>query len=253
MKLIYGVYRPTGGRLFVDGAPAEFTSPAAARNAGIGMVFQDLRLVPAFTVTENIDLAVGRRTGAKEIAEAADRYGLPVDPAAVVRHLSIGERQRVEILKVLMAGARLLILDEPTSVLAPQEVDALFTAMAALRAGGLSIVIITHKLNEARAIADRVTVLRGGRVVLRNAVPAEHSDADLVEAMVGRSVPPLRTHRPAPRDGTAVVELRSVSATATGRGGLTGSTERSAGNRRCRGSPERQATVEVASVAPTFA
>jgi general nucleoside transport system ATP-binding protein len=221
MKLIYGVYRPDAGEIRVAGEPRHITSPAVARAAGIGMVFQDMRLVPAFTVTENMALALplkgprfNRRALAQQIAAAAGRYGLPVHPNALVRHLSIGERQRVEILKVLMAGARLLILDEPTSVLAPQEVDALFAAVRALRADGLSVVIITHKLNEARAIADRVTVLRGGRVVLSGEHPRDHDDGQLVQAMVGHSVPPLGEHREPPADDApAVVALSGVSVT----------------------------------------
>ena len=227
MKLIYGVYRPDAGEFDVDGVPTVIGSPAAARAAGIGMVFQDLRLVPAFTVAENIGLALpmrgpllGRRALSRRIVEASERYGLPVEPDALVRHLSIGERQRVEILKVLMSGARLLILDEPTSVLAPQEVDALFVAMRALRTAGLSLVVITHKLNEARAIADRVTVLRGGRVVLRNADPAGFSDAELVEAMVGQTVPPLPRDR-AGSDGGVAPAVRLAGVRAAGDRGHT--------------------------------
>jgi general nucleoside transport system ATP-binding protein len=199
VKMLYGVYQPDAGEIICRGTPVNVTSPSVARELGLGMVFQDLRLVPALRVWENVALHArfpGRvlrpKALQRRIAQASDRYGLTVDPMAVVGDLSIGEWQRVELLKVLLAGAEVLLLDEPTSVLTPPEVDALFDVVRQLRAEGAGVVIITHKMREVREIADRLTVLRAGKVVFADRPADEVDDDRLVTAMVGEAVRPVR-------------------------------------------------------------
>jgi simple sugar transport system ATP-binding protein len=190
MKLIYGVEQPDGGIAAWLGQPLSLASPAEARRQGIGMVFQHFSLFETLTVVENIRLVVpGRKAELTERIRTLGRdFGLEVDPLAHVNALSVGERQRVEIIRCLMTNPKLLILDEPTSVLPPQLVDKLFETLRRLRDGGVSILFISHKLEEIRAICDRATVLRGGRVT-GHVDPREHDAHHLARMMIGRDMP----------------------------------------------------------------
>jgi ABC-type uncharacterized transport system ATPase subunit len=199
ISILYGLYQPDEGRIELNGQPVKITSPAQALRLGIGLVPQHPLLVARHSVAENLALGAGTalfpaRAVAGRVRDLSARYGLAVDPAARVSDLSPGEKQRVEIVRALMRGARVLILDEPTSVLTPQEADALFGVMRGLRADGRSLIFISHKLGEVLAVADRVTVLRRGRVV--GGVPTAGATREsLAELMVGRGVEFTRQRR----------------------------------------------------------
>jgi simple sugar transport system ATP-binding protein len=196
-NILIGLYHPDEGEIRLNGRPVAFGSPRDAIEAGIGMVHQHFRLVPPFTVAENVVLGEHRdgarnlllRPGQIErrVAELGRRYGITIDPRTRVWQLSVGEQQRVEILKVLYREARILILDEPTAVLTPQEAEALFATLRTMAADGRTVIFITHKLNEVKAVADRVTVLRDGRNVA-TVTAAEASPRELAALMVGRDV-----------------------------------------------------------------
>jgi len=195
MNVLYGLYPPDGGEVRVNGVAVQFRNPRDAIARGIGMVHQHFMLVPPLTVTENIMLGqesvrgimLDRRTAAARIRALSAQYGLDVDPDTKIRDLSVGSQQRVEILKAFYRAAAVLILDEPTAVLTPQEADDLFKIMDGLRTQGKAIVFITHKLREVLAITDRVTVLRQGRVV-GHAQAREVTESDLATMMVGRTI-----------------------------------------------------------------
>ena len=212
MKVIYGAVRPDGGEVVFDGRPVRVRSPQEARALGIAMVFQHFSLFETLTVAENVML--GLPAGAslaqtsQRIRDKAREYGQEIDPARPVHTLSVGERQRVEIVRALLVEPRLLILDEPTSVLMPQAVDRLFVTLRQLAATGCSILYISHKLDEIRALCHRCTVLRGGRVT-GLVEPARESNASLSRLMIGAELPKLPARAGSP--GRVALELRRLS------------------------------------------
>ena len=220
-KILYGFYRSDAGRILVRGETVAIHSPLEGRRQQIGMVFQDFTLIPAFSVAENIALflpdlnfVMDGRAVRRRIESISRRYELEVDPDALVSQLSIGEQQKVELIKQLLADARILILDEPTRVLALHEVDALFRVLEGLRRDGYAILLITHKLKEVLQGADRITVLRGGRVA-GSLLRAEASEDRLVGLMFSRKVDrPAERHpgrRPPAYDETPVLKLQGLS------------------------------------------
>jgi simple sugar transport system ATP-binding protein len=204
-NVLTGLYRPDAGSIELWGEPVELHSPRDAIEAGVGMVHQHFRLVPTFTVAENVALGergpFRRRQAEERVRELGRRHGLPVDPTARVWQLSVGQQQRVEILKALARDARVLILDEPTAVLTPQEAEVLFGVLRGMAAEGRAIVFISHKLDEVVAVSDRVTVLRDGRSVA-TVDTGGTTTRELARLMVGREVV-LRTARPERAEGTA--------------------------------------------------
>ncbi len=228
MSILYGIYQPDAGEIWVRGQPARIRSPRDALALGIGMVPQHFLLVRRHTVAENIVLGLPRegfffpaRRVEQHIREVGGRYGLAVDPRALVWELSPSEQQRVEILKALIRGAQILILDEPTSVLTPQETAGLFDVVRRMRQEGCSVIFISHKLDEVTAIADRVTVLRKGRVIVTLPI-AETDKRTLARTMVGRDVE-FRLHRePHAPEGDALVVERLEAATDRGLPALRG-------------------------------
>ncbi|MCI5074574.1 ABC transporter ATP-binding protein [Oricola sp.] len=196
MNILSGLYSPDEGQILIDGKPVDFEGPGDGIAAGIGMVHQHFMLVPVFTVAENVILGVeptGRldyldlKTARAQVRDINDKYGLEVDPDALIEELPVGIQQRVEIIKVLFRSAEVLILDEPTAVLTPQEVEDFFGIVKSLRDAGKAIVFITHKLHEILEIADRINVLRGGRIT-GEGDPKSLTEQQLAEMMVGRPV-----------------------------------------------------------------
>ena len=237
MNVLYGLMQPDEGEILLDDQAVRIRSPKDAINAGIGMVHQHFMLVPVFTVAENVTLGtepvrglrtpafklgslsvpelkvptfglLDRRLARKNVRELSERYGLAVDPDAYVEDLPVGVQQRVEIIKALLRNASVLVLDEPTAVLTPNETEDLFRIMRELRAGGRSIIFISHKLKEVQSIADKITIIRRGKVVGER--PPNTSDSELAALMVGRSVQ-LRVSKEQARPGEVRLKVSDLT------------------------------------------
>lgn len=228
MNILFGLYHPDEGTILINGQPATHTSPREAVQRGLGMVHQHFMLIPRFTVAENVILGqeervnpgvqLDRDLAEKRVREIADGYGLSVNPRARVGDLPVGIQQRVEIIRALYHGSRILILDEPTALLTPQEVDDLYGVLTRLRAGGTTVIFITHKLREVAAISDRVTVIRRGRTI-GSRETRETTAASLAEMMVGRDVN-LKVERPPATPGEPVLVAKDIQVGPTDTGAV---------------------------------
>ncbi|MBQ5360390.1 MAG: ABC transporter ATP-binding protein [Lachnospiraceae bacterium] len=218
MNVLYGLYQPTSGQIFVKGKEMHFNGPKNAIESGIGMVHQHFMLIQPFTVTDNIilgveptkGLVVDKKTARQKVVELSERYGMAVDPDAKIQDISVGMQQRVEILKVLYRGADVLILDEPTASLTPQEIDELMSIIENLTADGKSIILITHKLKEIKACSDSCTIIRQGKYIQTVKV-AECSENDLAAMMVGRAVS-FSVNKQEQEPGEVVLEVKDLRA-----------------------------------------
>lgn len=217
MNVLYGLYQPDAGEIYIDDEKVSFKGPGDAVAAGIGMVHQHFMLIPVFTVAESVALgyeptkALGRldlQAARKKVQELSAQFGFDIDPDALIEDLPVGAQQRVEIIKALSRDAKVLILDEPTAVLTPQETDELIAIMRQLRDAGTAIVFITHKLREVKAVADCITVIRRGKVI--GQANPESTDNELAAAMVGRAVK-LSVEKNAPQLGETIFQMSQVS------------------------------------------
>lgn len=216
MSVLFGLYKPDGGMIKVKGKEVKITNPNIATDLGIGMVHQHFKLVHNFTVTENIILGIEKVRGgkidissaSKRIKELSDRYKLSVDPNAVIEDISVGMQQRVEILKMLYRDSEILIFDEPTAVLTPQEINELMAVMRSMAAEGKTIIVITHKLREIKAVADRCTVIRKGKSIATVNVK-ETSEAKMAELMVGRQVS-FKVEKASAKPGNEVFKIEDL-------------------------------------------